>query len=186
MKDADLKALIARIAKGDQTAMEALYREVERPLYRFISLKLNDPFQSADILQEVMLDIWKGAAGFQGRSAAKTWIFSIAYRKVMDVFRKNARLVVTDDVPEQQDDSPDVVTCLAAVQQSEHLRFCLDGLKPEHRGAIELAFFEDMSYREIAEVADVPEGTIKTRIFHAKKLLMHCLEGRFEAGVRDE
>jgi RNA polymerase sigma-70 factor (ECF subfamily) len=51
-------------------------------------------------------------------------------------------------------------------------------LKSDHRSAIELAFFEDLSYREISEIADVPEGTVKTRVFHAKQLLMRCLAGR--------
>ena len=184
MKDAELKELIVRIGNGDKAAMTALYREMERPVFRFINLKLNDPFQSADILHEVFLDIWKGAGRFEGRSAAKTWIFSIAYRKVMDVFRKGSRMVVTDDLPEQVDDSPNAESCLVAAETSEHVRYCLDTLKPEHRTAVELAFYEDMSYREIAEVAGAPEGTIKTRVFHAKKLLMRCLEGRLKLGVR--
>jgi len=56
-------------------------------------------------------------------------------------------------------------------------------LKPEHRSAVELAFYEDMSYGQISEVAGVPEGTIKTRIFHAKKLLMRCLQGRMKGAL---
>lgn len=183
MNDKELKALLSRIADGEKSALSTLYVEMEKPLYRFINLKLNDPFQSADILHEVFLDIWKGAGKFEGRSAAKTWMFGIAYRKVMDVFRKGARVDVTDDLPEQVDDSPDAASTLAAAQQAEHVRFCLDGLKPEHRSAVELAFYEDMSYREIAEVTDVPEGTVKTRVFHAKKLLLHCLQTRLKSGV---
>ncbi|WP_133487706.1 RNA polymerase sigma factor [Aliiroseovarius marinus] len=183
MKDAELKSLIHRIGKGDKTALDALYRQMERPLYRFINIKLNDPYLSADILQEVFLDVWKGAAAFEGRSAVKTWMFSIAYRKVIDVFRKNARLTITDDLPEQLDEAPSAVAQISAVQEAEHLRACLAQLKPDHRDAIELAFYEDMGYREIAEVTSAPEGTVKTRIFHAKKLLLHCLQGRMNAKV---
>ncbi len=63
------------------------------------------------------------------------------------------------------------------------MRYCLGTLKDDHRTAISLAFYEDMTYAEIAEVAGVPEGTIKTRVFHAKKLLMRCLPGRIERRV---
>ena len=58
------------------------------------------------------------------------------------------------------------------------MRHCLGTLSADHRMAIELAFYEDMTYSQIAEAAGAPEGTIKTRIYHAKKLLLHCLSGR--------
>lgn len=183
MNDADLKSLIHRIGSGDKDAIEVLYRQIEQPLYRFINIKLNDPFLSADILQEVFLDVWKGAAAFEGRSAVKTWMFSIAYRKVIDVFRKNARLTITDDLPEQVDDAPGAVEHIAAAEDAAHLQACLEQLKPDHRDAIDLAFYEDLSYREIAEITAAPEGTIKTRVFHAKKLLLHCLQSRMTAKV---
>ena len=144
--------------------------------------KLNDPFQSGDILHEVFLEIWKNAARFEGRSTVKTWMFGIAYRKVMDVFRKSAKVHVTDEFPDQEDDAPAGEECLLAAQEAEHVRHCLSELKPQHRGAIELAFFEDMSYREISEVTDVPEGTVKTRVFHAKQLLLRCLQARMKIG----
>lgn len=180
--DADLKALLARIGQKDKQAFSTLYREMEKPLFRFVMSKLNDPFQSGDILHEVFLEIWKNAARFEGRSAAKTWMFGIAYRKVMDVFRKSARLDVTDDLPDRADDAPAGEACLLAAQEADHVRHCLSELKPQQRGAIELAFFEDMSYRDISQAMDVPEGTVKTRVFHAKQLLMRCLQARMKIG----
>lgn len=180
----DLNLLLRQMAKGDMTAFEAFYRQVERPLFRFIASRLNDPFQCADILHEVFLDVWAGAGRFEGRSSVKSWVFGIAFRKVIDHFRKQGRLTTDEDLPEQEDDSPDALTCIAATQEAAHVRACLEDLKPDHRTAIELTFFEDMGYREIAEALEVPEGTVKTRVFHAKKLLMHCLEGRLRARGR--
>lgn len=183
MSKTDLNDLMPRIAAKDKAAFSALYHEMEKPLFRFINQKLNDPFQSGDILHEVFMEVWRNAARFEGRSAAKTWIFGIAYRKVMDVFRKSARIDVTDDVPDVADDAPDGEACVLASQQSAHVRYCLDELKPQHRSAVELAFYEDMTYREISDVAGVPENTIKTRIFHAKRLLLRCLEARLKTGL---
>lgn len=184
MTDAELKALIDRMSRRDMAGFEAFYRAMEKPLFRFLASRLNDPFQCADLLHEVFLDVWNGAGRFEGRSAVKSWVFGIAYRKVIDHLRRQGRFTTDADVPEQQDDSPDALSCLAAAEDAGHVRACLGGLKPDHRAAIELTFFEDMGYRDVAEVLQVPEGTVKTRVFHAKKLLMHCLEGRFRARGR--
>jgi len=156
---------------------------MEKPLFRFIQSRLNDPFESSDILHDVFMEVWKSAGRFEGRSKVQTWIFGIAYRKVIDLHRKRGRQVLTDEVPESIDEDADTEACLASGQEAEHVRHCLETLKEDHRSAISLAFYEDMTYGEIAEVAGVPEGTIKTRIFHAKKLLLRCLSGLVERGV---
>jgi RNA polymerase sigma-70 factor (ECF subfamily) len=178
MAEATLDDLISRTAQGDKAAFAALYRALEGPLYRFLRSKLNDPFEAADLVHEVFLEVWNNAGRFEGRSSVKSWVFGIAYRKAMDVFRKSRRVDYTDDLPETEDDSPSAEACMLASQNGQHVRACLETLKSDHRSAIELAFFEDLSYREISEIADVPEGTVKTRVFHAKQLLMRCLAGR--------
>jgi len=183
MKNAELAALLTHMADGDKAAFAAFYRQLEKPVFRFITSKLNDPHEASDILHEVFIDVWRSAAKFEGRSAVKTWVFGIAYRKTMDHFRKHGRVDVTDKMPDLADESPDQLACLAAVQEAAHLRVCLDELKPNHRLSVEMAFYDDMTYGAIAKVMDTPESTVKTRIFHAKKLLLRCLSGRMK-GVR--
>jgi len=172
--------LIQQISKGDKQALAALYRAFERPVYKFIVSRLNDPHEAADILHEVFIDIWRVAGSFEGRSQVKTWIFGIAYRKVIDVHRKRARVTVTDEVPETDEVQEAADTSYAIKQEAEHLRYCVGTLSDEHRTAVSLAFYEDMTCAEISEIAGVPEGTIKSRLHHAKKLLMRCLSGRIE------
>lgn len=178
MAGKDLEELLRRTSQRDKAAFSALYRELEAPLFRFLRTKLNDPFEAADLVHEVFLEVWNNAGRFEGRSSVKSWVFGIAYRKAMDVFRKSRRIDYSDDLPELEDESPDAEACLLSAQNGGHVRACLDGLKADHRSAIELAFFEDLSYKEISEIADIPEGTVKTRVYHAKQLLMHCLAGR--------
>lgn len=178
MSNATLANLLSSMAGGDKTAFAAFYREMERPVYKFITSKLNDPHEASDILHEVFMDVWRSAGKFEGRSTVKTWVFGIAYRKTMDHFRKHKRVSVVDEVPDREDETPDAVSCLAAAEEADHVRHCLGELSTDHRMAIELAFYQDMTYGQIAEVAGKPEGTIKTRIYHAKKLLLHCLSGR--------
>jgi RNA polymerase sigma-70 factor (ECF subfamily) len=182
MTEADPAFLLSQIANGDKTAFTAFYRAFERPVYRFITSKLNDPHEAHDILHEVFMEIWRSAGKFEGRSTVRTWLFGIAYRKTMDRFRKGKRVTMTDEMPEEIDESVDTFRDIAAAEEAGHVRHCLDELKSEHRLAVEMAFFHEMSYREIAEATYTAEGTVKTRVFHAKKLLMRCLSGRL--GVR--
>lgn len=186
MADQNLDTLIEAIARKDRSAFGQFYRALERPLFRFVQVKLNDPFRSADIVHEVFLEIWRNAGAFQKKSSVRTWVFSIAYRKVVDIFRREGRLSYQQDLPEQVDDSPDPVAALTAAQNAEAVRGCLDGLKPEHRLAIELTFYEDMGYRDIASITGVPEGTVKSRVFHAKQLLMRCLSARLKMGKSND
>lgn len=176
-----LAALIVRMAAGDRQAMAGLYAALQGPLFHFVQTRLNDPFLSQDIVQDVFMDVWRGAAGFQGRASVRSWIYGFAWRKVIDVHRANKRLTFSDDLPEQEDASPSALAVMGAEQEAQRLRGCLGGLKEDQRVAIELAFYQDLGYREIAEVLAVPEGTVKTRVFHAKRLLQHCLE---RAGVQ--
>ena len=172
------RPLLARISEGDKTALAALYQALERPVFRFIQSRLNDPFESADLLHDVFLEVWRSAGRFEGRSKVQTWIFGIAYRKVIDLHRKRGRQDLTDEIAESVDEDVDTELCVAATEEAAHLSHCLEALKPDHRDAITLAFYKDMTYGEIAEVVSAPEGTIKTRIHHAKKLLLTCLQGR--------
>lgn len=178
----DIESLLEDVGRGDREAFDHLYRALEKPVYRFILLKLNDPFRSADILHDVFLDVWRNAGKFQGRSTARTWVFAIAYRKVVDVYRRESRTVVTDEVPETEDGRMSAEMSMIASQQDEAVRACLGTLKADHRTAIELIFFEDMNYADAAEVIGVPEGTVKSRVYHARQLLARCLGHRLKPG----
>jgi RNA polymerase sigma-70 factor (ECF subfamily) len=171
------------IAGGDRAALAGLYRELERPVYRFILSKLNDPHESADILHDVFMEVWRSAGRFEGRSKVQTWVFGIAWRKVIDLRRKTGRLDMPGDPPDTADEGVDTEAAVLAGQEAVHVRHCLEELGDDHRMAVALAFYEDMPYGQIAEVAGVPEGTIKTRIYHAKKLLLRCLTGRVTRGA---
>ena len=179
-ENAELALHLTNMANGDRTAFAAMYRALERPVYRFIASKMNDPHEAADILHNVFMDVWRSAGSFEGRSTVKTWVLGIAYRKTMDHFRKTGRISLTDEIDERVDERPDAVSCIGAAEEAEHLRHCMGELKPQHRSAIELAFYEDMTYAQVSEAMDIPEGTVKTRIYHAKQLLLRCLEGRMK------
>jgi RNA polymerase sigma-70 factor (ECF subfamily) len=178
--------LLKKIGKGDEKAFADLFRLYEKRLHRFIQLKLNDFHEASDILNETFLEVWRSASKFEERSKVSTWVFGIAYYKTMDRLRKNKPILIDEDnFPEIVDELPDAMACLLSQERSGHVKHCLETLKEAHRTVMQLAFFEDMAYGEIAKIVDCPENTVKTRMFHAKQAMKHCLQGRLESNAGD-
>jgi RNA polymerase sigma-70 factor (ECF subfamily) len=177
-KHLDDSALVQRIAKGDKDAMRALYEQYYDALYSFLRGRGATDQAASDSLQEAMLDVWRTAGRFKGQSSVKTWLFTIARNKQVDQIRKSARLSFVETVPEAVDTTPNAEQIIIAAADAVRVRACLDKLTPPHQTMMRLAFYEDMTYGEISEVEGVPEGTVKTRIYHAKRLLLRCLGRR--------
>lgn len=174
----DDRALLARVAAGDADAMRRLYERHYDALHAFVRARSGDAAATPDIVHDTMLDVWRQAGRFRGGSSVRTWMFSIARNKAVDRVRGGARLSFVDEVPETADDAPDAAAVIEAAEDAERVRACLATLKPAQRAAVRLAFYEGLTYEEIAEVESIPAGTVKTRIFHAKRALMHCLGRR--------
>lgn len=168
--------LLRRVGAGDRAALRALYERHSDSLHKFLRYRLRDPFEAGDLVQEVFLEIWRTAARFEGRSAPRTWIFGIARNKAVDRMRRGLREVTAPDPgAEIVDESPDPEAIAAAASDAARLRACIAKLSDAHRSVIHLAYHEELPYGEIAAIEDVPVGTVKTRIMHAKRLLLHCL-----------
>ncbi|ABV94162.1 RNA polymerase [Dinoroseobacter shibae DFL 12 = DSM 16493] len=173
MDDIDL---VAQIGMGDKRAMHALYLRYNDAIYAFSLSRAGNPELASDCVHDTMLDVWRTAAKFQGRSSVKTWLFSIARNKLVDALRKRGKHAYVEDVPEVEDTAPNPEAAAIAAAERARLHHCLEGLSGPQRAAVRLAFLEELTYPEVAEIEAVPVGTIKTRIHHAKRALMRCLE----------
>lgn len=171
----DDKVLLHAISKGDKDAMKVLYERHSTSTRRFLLLKMRDSTEVEDVVHNTMIAVFDNAGKFEGRSSVRAWIFSIARNKATDHIRKTARMDLVAPDETVPDDTPDVVALIVAAKNAQLLRDCLDKLPDHQRTAVYLAFFEELPYREIAEIEQVPKGTIKTRIHHAKKSLMWYL-----------
>jgi len=168
--------LLERIAAGSNEAMADFYRQFESKVYAFALRKLNDPHASADIVNEVMMAVWQGADRFQANAKVSTWLLGITHNKVIDRIRKNVR----NESEELNDSMPDTdntaaVDLVARAEDAKRLNECMERLSQAHREVVHLAFFEDLTYGEIANIVGCPEGTVKTRMLHAKQNLKRCL-----------
>ena len=172
--------LLQKIAEGQQSALEAFYQLYEPRVYRYALSRLNDSFEAADTLNEVMMEVWKYAQRFEGRSKVSTWLLGITHHKVYDRLRKRKKTNLQDDIDDfsnqlVDDNEIHMEQVIAGADDAKMIQNCMNKLSSNHREVIHLAFYEDLHYQEIAEVSSCPEGTVKTRVFHAKQALKKCL-----------
>ena len=182
MKTDQHTILLEKIVHGDERAMQAFYKEFQGPVFAFAVSRLRNEFDANETTNEVMMEVWKSASRFEGRSSVKTWLLGIANFKVIDCLRKRKRYFAEelDDESAAELESADlpVQELLMAIDDAELVRLCLEKLSDRHSQIVHLVFYEDLSYPEIAELIDCPEGTVKTRVFHAKQKMMDCLGRR--------
>lgn len=166
---------IAAVAAGDRSALRHLYERYHPLLLRFVAASLNDPAEAADVVHETFLTVWRQADRFEGRASVKTWIFSIGRNKAVDRLRGARRRQPLPEGPDPADPDADVAGLVEAASDARRVRECIEKLSAPHRRAIQLAFWDELDYGEISQIEQAAEGTVKTRIFHAKRLLRHCL-----------
>ena len=164
--------LLARIAKKDRTAVSVLFARYQTPVYRFLHRMVRNDAIAQELVNETFIEIWRAAGKFEGRSKPSTWIFAIARFKALSVLRKRSDEEL-DEVQtakiEDDADTPEVTTMKG--DKAELLRQCLEKLSQSHREVVDLVYYHEKSITEISEILDVAAGTVKTRLFHARKQL---------------
>jgi RNA polymerase sigma factor (sigma-70 family) len=174
----DELALLRRVATKDRKAFEALYHLYYRRIFGYL-LKLTRRVDLVEeVLNDVMLAVWKGAASFDGRSRVSTWIFGIAYHKALKVLVRRPEEPVEDDGERPEPlDSEEPESLAARRELAGVLGRALGALPPEQRAVVELAYYYGLPYQEIAEIVGCPVNTVKTRMFHARRRLRNLLPG---------
>jgi len=170
--------LIARIAGGDRLAMQTLFARHRTPVYRWLLRLVGNETVAEDLLSDVFLDVWRQAGRFQARSAVSTWLLAIARFRALSArrARKDAELDETIEatVADPADD-PEVM--LAKKHRDQVVREALNELSPEHKEIIDLVYYHEKSVDECAQILGVPSGTVKTRMFYARKKLAEMVKG---------
>jgi len=180
-KQRDDADLLERIVKGDRLALQVLFARHNVQTYRFLLRLVGDEALAEDLVSEVFLDVWRNAHQFKGNSRVTTWILGIARFKALSALRRRKDDALDDDaaaaIPDSADD-PEI-----AVEKKDRvaiLRRCMSHLSLAHREIIDLAYYQDKSINEVAEILGVPENTVKTRMFHARKRMSELLQ---QAGI---
>jgi RNA polymerase sigma-70 factor (ECF subfamily) len=177
MQPASDEVLIGRIASGDRLAMQVLFARHHVKVYRFVLRLVRDEGTAEDLISEVFLDVWRQADRFQGRSAVSTWLLAIARFKALSALRRKPDEELDDETAEAiEDASDDPEIVLAKKDKSAVIRKCLSGLSAEHREIIDLVYYHEKSVEDVAGIVGIPENTVKTRMFYARKRLGELLK----------
>ena len=171
--------LIGRIANGDRLAMQVLFARHHVRVFRFVLRLVRNDATAEDLISEVFLDVWRQAGKFEGRSQVSTWLLSIARFKALSVLRRKPESELDDETAEaieDTSDTPDVT--LEKKQKADIIRKCLSGLSNEHREIVDLVYYHEKSVEEVAEIVGIPEATVKTRMFYARKKLAELLKAQ--------
>ncbi len=176
MSEADDRALLARIARRDRIAFEAFYRANGPALHRFVRDLVRDDGLAEELTSDVMVEVWRSAGKYGGRSRVRTWVFGIAHHKAIDALRKRRALTVPlDELLGVAAPADDPEAAALRADEGRRLERALASLTAEHRAVLELTYVEGFAQQEIAEIVGCPVATVKTRAFYAKQRLRDAL-----------
>lgn len=173
------ETLVGLIADGDRDAMQVLFARHNVKVFRFLVRIVDNEATAEDLVSEVFIDVWRHAGKFEARSQVATWILGIARYKALSALRRRTTDALDDDVIEfieDNSDNPEV-----AVQKQETsaiLLDCLKQLSPAHREIIDLVYYHDRTIEDVDQIIGVPQNTVKTRMFYARKRIAELMAAR--------
>jgi len=162
--------LLQRVAEHDGGAFEALFDTYHPRLFRFLFRLTRSHGAAEELANDVMLTLWKDADRFRGESKVSTWIFGIAYRQALAHLRKRKFKLV----PFVEEDAA-VDESGAQIEREDWVRRGVEKLPPKQKLTVMLVYFLGLSCEETAKACGVPVGTVKTRMFHARRKMKHHL-----------
>ncbi|KAA9133329.1 sigma-70 family RNA polymerase sigma factor [Marinihelvus fidelis] len=172
-RDGD-EALIRDCRKGDRQALGSLVRRYERPVYNAAYRMLGNADEAADVAQTTFLKAFEHLDRYNPKYRFFSWIYRIAVNESIDRLNGRSRLRELDEPPASNDPGPDDIE--GQRQLSRQLQSSLMGLTEDQRAVIMLRHFVEISYREIGEILQIPEKTVKSRLFTARQRLKDMLE----------
>jgi RNA polymerase sigma-70 factor, ECF subfamily len=173
--------LLVAVASGDRPAFELLFDRVSPQVLGVALRVLRDRSLAEEVSQEVMVEVWRKAARFDpARGSASGWIATLAHRRAVDRVRSEQAGRDRDERVSRRDRTREVDVVADEVEvRLDHwqVRQALAALTDRQREAIELAYFQGHTYRDVARVLDIPEGTAKSRLRDGLLRLREALEG---------
>lgn len=174
------RALLAAVGQGSERALEQLYRRHGEACYGYLLRRLDGNRPAAeDLLQELMLAVWRGAASYRGEGEVRPWLMGIAHRLWLQELRRRGRRPQLEDDADALAALPDLAAAAPAAAEpasGSHLREALAALPDPLRQALDLTFAHGLRLQDAARVLGLPLGTVKSRLFRARQQLRHLLE----------
>ncbi|MBI5381529.1 MAG: sigma-70 family RNA polymerase sigma factor [Opitutae bacterium] len=178
--------LLQRAQAGDEAAFGELMRTHYERVFRLVYSILGREHDARDVCQEVWLTVWRELGNFRGEAKFTTWLHPIAVRRALDALRKRRRWydrflpfavagADVESVPEPVD-ANDARQETEGAERLERFKRALDSLPPKLRVVLALREVEGLPYEEIARIAQIPQGTVMSRLYHARRQLARKLK----------
>ncbi len=177
--------LIEEAKAGNLEAFEQLILQHEKRIYNYCYRMTNNREDAEDLSQEIFIKVYKNLNSFKGKSSFSTWIYRIAYNTCIDKYRKKKVVAVSltpNDEGEKQIDLPSGEPLpedrVVSREEYELVCECISALRPEYKAAVILRDIQNYSYDEIAEILNIPLGTVKSHISRGRAALRDALAAR--------
>ncbi|MBT2186737.1 sigma-70 family RNA polymerase sigma factor [Sphingobium sp. H33] len=169
--------LLARVRLRDLAAFEGLYRLYHPRLSRFVTSLVRRHPLVEEVVNDTMMVLWDKPESYGGQAKLSTWLYAIAYRKAIRARLRQDEPVEDGHRPELGDDDAPPDRDFGRRRAAAILQSAIEELSPDHRAVVHLTYFQEIGYREIADILGCPVDTVKTRMFHARRHLKRKLSG---------
>ncbi len=185
MNDADDKLLLETIVSGDPQAFRPFIQKYERLVGHIVSRMVRNRADREDLGQEIFIKIYKSLPQFQFRSKISTWVAQIAYHTCLNYLQKKRIALLADLSGEEEadplslvvDDMPRPDQWTENREMGRYMQAAMQSLAPAYATVLTLYHVDELKYQEIAQVMELPEGTIKSYLFRARKMVKERLHG---------
>ncbi|HVR78430.1 MAG TPA: RNA polymerase sigma factor [Acidimicrobiia bacterium] len=168
--------VLERFRIGDEAAVKAVYDRYGGPVFALSMSILGEHGLAADATQQTFIKAWRAATSYDPERSFGPWIYAIARRTAIDMYRKQARIVVSDEV-----DVAVLAPGLETAWEVFEVRSAIDRLPDEERQVVKLSHFDGLTHVEISLHLDIPVGTVKSRSHRAHQRLVELLRHVEEA-----
>lgn len=176
MTDSRENALLKRCRKGDRQSLAELLGKYEKPVFNAAYRIVGNPDDAADVTQAVFLKAFEKLDQYDPKYKFFSWIYRIAINESINQNNRARRQQPLGDYEPATDERPD--TSVEAGDLSREIQDSLMGLKDSYRTVVVLRHFSDFSYREISDILQIPEKTVKSRLYSARQLMKQSLQSR--------
>src|SRR5262249_24001962 len=148
-------------------------------VFRFALSVTGDRSFAESAVSDVFLDVWRHAGTFKGKSEVSTWLFGIARHKALTLLKRQPHEQLTEEFAESIEDTTDSPETVMQKRQTRTIvADCLVKLSRAHREIISLVYYHGKTIDEVADILQIPRGTVKTRMFYARRLLAQLLTSK--------
>lgn len=167
--------LIRRMQAGDDDAVRDLYAQYGQRLYAYALRLTDDPATAEDVTQNTLITAWRTARTFRAEGRLIAWLLGIVHHTAMKAIRNRTNYL--GDVAEEtiREDQPSPEEQAQVKDERRWVRQGMQNLSPEHRAVLELVFYQELSLNEVAQVLNIPIGTVKSRLSYARTHLRGVL-----------